>query len=199
MRIATLLLILALLLGGCLGEPPVEERWTNLEFLEVPDFGATSFGVGDSVSVQVRSRVTFRDQFVGFVVGELRVSQTLSADSLFLDHTRDAIVASENVDRLLTQSSPVARGTKGLAGFPQLRRTLDMHFEATVPGFVDGRFDPPGGTPRGLFLVLYMGEGEEVEQEDGSDSLVVRPFLTHEDQILAKAIALPFGDGLPQP
>lgn len=199
MRTTTLLLLLALLLGGCLGEPPVEERWTNLEFLEVADFGVLPFHMGDSVSVHVTSRVTFRDQFVGFMVGELRVSQTLSADSLFLDHTSDAIIASENVDRLLTQSSPVARGTKGLAGFPQLRRTIDMQFEATVPGFVDGRFDPPGGVPRGLFLVLYMGEGEEVEQEDGTDSLVVQPFLTHEDRILAKAIALPFGEETPQP
>ena len=193
-------LVLAGLLGGCLGEPPVEERWTHLEILSmaVPDTAAIAFG--DSLPVQISSRVTFRDLFTGFLVGEIRVSQSLSADSLYFDADEDPVRASEDVHRLLAASAPVARGLKGLAGFPQLIRRVDFEISTRVPAFVDGRFDPPGGPPRGLFLVLYMGDGEEIELEDGRDSVVVTPFVTRDDHILAKAIALPLagtGGGAP--
>lgn len=185
----------AALFGGCLGEPEVEQRWTNLELLRVDTGASGLFAIGDSVRVDLRSRVTFRRHFVGTMVAELRVSQSLSADSLFLDAEGDAIEASEEVQRLLDRSSPVARHVKGMAGFPSLRRTLDLDFEAVVPDFVNGAFDPPGGTPRSLFLVLYMGDGEEIELEDGRDSLVVTPFDTHEDEVLFKALALPLEGG----
>ena len=201
-RSRSLLVLCALVaatFSGCLGEPEVEERWTNLEFLSASTGEALVFDVGDTVNVDFRSRVTFRGHFIGFMVAELRVSRTLTADSLYLDSESDAIAASENVERLLQRSQPVARVVKGMAGFPALRRTLESGFTTQVPGFVSGEFDRPGGVPRSLFLVLYMGDAEEIELEDGRDSLVVTPFSTRGDEVLFKAIALPFTDTEPAP
>ena len=180
---------------GCLGEPEVEERWTNLEFLSTSTQEVESYAPGDTVGAAIRARVTFRGHFIGFMVTELRVSHTLTADSLFLDDERDAIAASENVARLLQRSQPLTRTVRGMAGYPALRRYVETEFETQIPASVNGIFDRPGGVPRGLFLVLYMGDGEEIELEDGSDSLVVTPFDTREDEVLFKAIALPLGDG----
>lgn len=200
--IARLFLLLALAAGGlagCLGEPPIEERWTHLELLsaDLPDSVALS--PGDRVIVRTDGRVTFRQLMTGFMVGEVRVSAQLTADSLALDH-EDAIVVSESVDRLLANSHPVARAVKALAGFPQLRRMIPMEFEVTVPASAGAPFAPGSGPASGLFLVLYMGEGEEIELEDGRDSLVVTPFTTHEDEILATARVLAFdGPVVPAP
>lgn len=193
----SVLLVLCAAAGfaGCLGEPEVEERWTNLEFLEASTGPALSFAPGDSIDATLRARVTFRGHFIGFMVAEWRVSHTLTADSLFLDHELDAIAASENVGRLLQHSQPLTRTVRGLAGYPALRRTMESEITTTVPAMVNGAFDRPGGATRGLFLVLYMGEGEEIELEDGSDSLAVTPFDTREDEVLFKAIALPLDDG----
>lgn len=185
------LLLLAGLVAGCLGEPPVEERWTNLEMLsfDVPD--STSLAPGDQVTVRMESRVTFRQLMTGFLVGEVRVSSTLTADSLVLDD-EDRILVSESVDYLLSNSFPVSREVKGLAGFPQLRRRVPMEFDVRVPSQAGETYEPGGGPASGLFLVLYMGEGDEIELEDGRDSLVVTPFTTHEDEVLATAQILEF-------
>lgn len=187
-------MVVAATLTGCLGEPEVQERWTNLEFLAASTGARESWAVGDTVSADLRSRVTFRGHFIGFLVAEVRVSHTLTPDSLFLDDVLDPVAASVDVGRLLARSQPVARTVKGMAGYPSLRRTLETELVATVPAMVSGTFDRPGGTPRGLFLVLYMGDGEEVRLEGGRDSLVVTPFDTHDDEVLFKAIALPMTD-----
>lgn len=184
---------------GCLGEPEVEERWTNLEFLAASTGTALSFAPGDTIGADIRARVTFRGHFIGFLVAEVRVSHTLTADSLYLDAEGDAIAASEDVGRLLQRSQPLSRTVRGMAGYPALRRTVETQFDTLVPASVNGAFDRPGGQPRGLFLVLYMGDGEEIELEDGRDSLVVTPFDTREDEVLFKAIALPLDDGTAAP
>lgn len=192
--IARITLVLALCVGvfaGCLGEPPIEERWTFLEMMsfDVPDSAALA--PGDRVTVAVDARVTFRQLMTGFLVGEVRVSSSLTPDSLALDD-EDLILVSENVDRLIANSTPVSRDVKGLAGFPQLRRRVPFEFDVTVPANSGPVFTPGAGPVTGLFLVLYMGEGEEIELEDGRDSLVVTPFTTHENEILATAYAIDF-------
>jgi len=179
------------LLAGCLGEPPIEERWTHLEMTSfaVPD--TVALAPGDMVTVEVDARVTFRQLMTGFLVGEVRVSSTLTPDSLALDD-EDLILASESVDYLIRNSVPVSRGVKGLAGFPQLRRRVPFAFDVRVPSDAGPAYQPGGGSATGLFLVLYMGEGEEIELEDGRDSLVVTPFTTREHEILATALAIDF-------
>ena len=39
-------------------------------------------------------------------------------------------------------------------------------------------------TSGGLFLVLYLGSGDEIELENGEDSLVVTPFVSSRREIL---------------
>ncbi len=178
------------LLAGCQGEPPVEERWTHLEMIGVTVPDSAGLQPGDRVTVRLDGRVTFRRLVTGFLVGEVRTAAELSADSLALDD-EDLVLASESVDHLLRRSTPVARAVKALAGFPQLRRTVPMEFTVDVPA-TPGSVD---GTAPSLFLVLYMGDGEEIELADGRDSLVVDPFDTHEDEVLAQGRPLAFAPG----
>lgn len=190
-RIALVAALLTGVLAGCLGEPPIEERWTHLEMQSFAMPDTTALVPGEFVSVTVNARVTFRQLMTGFLVGEVRASSSLTADSLALDD-EDLVLASESVDYLIENSVPVSRDVKGLAGFPQLRRRVSFEFDVRVPGRTGPDYEPGGGTATGLFLVLYMGEGDEIELEDGRDSLVVTPFTTREHEILATAYAIDF-------
>ena len=178
------------LLAGCLGKPPVEERWTHLEMIGVTVPDSAALRPGERVTVRLDGRVTFRRLVTGFLVGEVRTTAELTADSLALDD-EDLVLASESVDHLLRRSTPVARAVKPLAGFPQLRRTVPMEFTVDVPA-TPGSVD---GAAPSFFLVLYMGDGEEIELADGRDSLVVDPFETHEDEVLAQGRPLAFAPG----
>ena len=189
-RLLLLGALLSGLLAGCLGEPPVEERWTHLEMIGVTVPDSTGLQPGDRVNVRLDGRVTFRRLVTGFLVGEVRTAADLSADSLALDD-EDLVLASESVDHLLRRSTPVARAVKALAGFPQLRRTVPMEFTVDVPATSTS----VDGAAPSLFLVLYMGDGEEIELADGRDSLVVEPFDTHEDEVLAQGRPLAFAPG----
>jgi hypothetical protein len=53
---------------------------------------------------------------------------------------------------------------------------VNLSFTAQVP--------PAVLTSGGLFLVLYMGSGDEIELANGEDSLVVTPFVSTDREIL---------------
>jgi hypothetical protein len=177
--------------AGCLDEPPVEDRWNSIELLSSNINDETVIPVGTTTQVAVSARITFREILTGFVVAELRVSQSMEYSDVLLDFDERKIATSLDVDRILQQSVPAGRATQIVTGYPQLMRTLNLEFEATIPAAVDSTYDPPGGDTRSMFLVLYMGSGDEIELEDGSDSLVIDPFHTQEDRILHKGFAVP--------
>lgn len=179
------------ILAGCLGDPPIQERWTHLEMIGVAAPDSADLRSGDTATIRLDGRVTFRRLVTGFLVGEVRVASDLTVDSLALDD-EDLVLASESVDRLLRRSTSVARSVKALAGFPQLRRTVPMEFQVRVPATPAPTEGAPANPAPSVFLVLYMGDGEEVELADGRDSLVVRPFDTHEHEVLAQGRPLVF-------
>jgi hypothetical protein len=53
---------------------------------------------------------------------------------------------------------------------------VNLSFTALVPA--------AALTGGGLFLVLYMGAGDEIELANGEDSLVVTPFVSTDKEIL---------------
>jgi hypothetical protein len=177
--------------AGCLEKPPIEERWSNVRIDSQSVGDTTPLSPGDSTRVRVKTSVRFEDLITGFVVAELRASQSLSYEDIGFDSIEDPIVESELVEQIISQSIPAGRATRATVGFPQLIRRFDFDFDVRIPTIVAGSYDPPGGNTQSLFLVVYLAEGDEVRLATGQDSLVVDPFLTQDMQVLHKGLAIP--------
>jgi hypothetical protein len=94
-----------------------------------------------------------------------------------------------DIDRILTNSVSVGRGTRAITGWTHLIQRIDFNFNAWVPAALDSA-GVPVGAPRGLFLVTYLGSGEEIELPGGGDTLVVTPFPSGQYQILPSGMTL---------
>jgi hypothetical protein len=179
----------ATILGGCLGEPEIEDRWTRIDVV------STSLAPGQAVPsagpfpISVRSKITYRSILTGFAVTDLRASATVSNAALHLhpDAPREAMAAE--IDYLLQNSVSVGRATRAITGWDHLIQEIDFNFSGWVPGTLDSA-GTPIGAPVGLFLVSYLGSGEEVEIGIGMDSLIVTPFPSGPYEILPVGLEL---------
>lgn len=188
------LLAIVLTAAGCLEEPPIEERWSNVRIDGQSLEGAAPLAIGDSTRITVATSVRFEDLVTGFVVAELRASQSLGYEDLAIDTIEDPILESEAVERIIAQSIPVGRATHATVGFPQLIRRFEFQFDVQIPSFVSENYDPPGGSPQSLYLLVYLAEGDEIRLTTGQDSLVVNPFVTQDMRVLHKGIPIPLGN-----
>jgi hypothetical protein len=180
----------ALVAPGCLEEPTLEERWTKLEILGASPTTPDDFATGDSTTVNVRARVTFRKILTGDVVAELRYSDVVDAGDVDLKAEAPELASAQDVDRILQNSVALGTSTVLVTGFDHLIREIDMSFAAVAPPAPIGvPVDSTGAIP-GLFLVLYMGDAEEMENDDGTETLVIDPFLTTEREILSAGMEL---------
>ncbi len=173
----------ALPLVSCLGEPEVDERWTLLEMRAVaPAPGVTVSG--NQISVAVDARVTYRQILTGFMVAEVRYSDVFNPANLALDPTVHDEETAEDIDAILANSVTMGRATKAVTGWDHLMQDMELDFTAQVPQM--NASDPN----QGLFLLVYMGSGEEIQLQDGRDSLVVTPFVSTDKQVLHTGFAL---------
>ena len=166
----------ALVLGSCLGEPEVDERWTLLEMVSVSPEPNQARSASQPLNVSVGGRITYRDIVTGFVVAEVRYSPTLTPYSLPLDKDEHNETCAASIDQILANSVTAGRATRAITGWDHLMQDVNLSFTATVP--------PAVLTGGGLFLVLYLGSGDEIELESGEDSLVVTPFVSNQREIL---------------
>jgi len=175
-------------LPGCvLDEPEIDKRWTVLEFVDVtPQPGQTSPG-GQPLNVSVKGRITYRDILTGFLVAEVRYSDTISPASVPLDPTENTLEAAQAIDYILANSVTAGRATRAVTGFDHLMQDIDLSFTATVPPEMYAGGATAG---RGLYLLLYMGAGDEIELANGADSLVVTPFVSTQYEVLHNGFAL---------
>ncbi len=183
-----LLIVLSGLLAavtGCLDEPEIDERWTLLEFTSVSPRPDQSRPADAPIDVTVSSRITYRQILTGFLVAEVRYSDTVSPAEVALDHDAHTAEVARDVDRILANSVTAGRATKVVTGFDHLMRDVRLSFSAQVPPEL---FDP--GSNGGLYLVMYMGEGDEIQLEDGTDSLVVTPFVSGNREVLHTGFVL---------
>jgi len=187
-------LILAVLLGmpalvGCLGEPEIDERWTLLEMMTSDPVPGENLPVDQPLSVQVSGRITYRAIRTGFLVAEVRYSDSLSPAAVGLDPDDHSLNTAHRVERVLNNSVTAGRATRAVTGFDHLMQDVTLNFEAIVPpNMFTG--DPDSVANRGLFLVLYLGDGEEIELQDGRDSLVVTPMPVDQYEVLYTGFAL---------
>ncbi len=189
-----------LLLAGCLGEPEIDERWTLLEFLSTDPVPGEDLMADQPLSVQVAGQIIYRDIRTGFLVAEVRYSDTLGPAALDLDPDDHSLETAKQVERVLNNSVTAGRATRAVTGFDHLMQRVDLAFDVTVPpGMFTG--DPDSVANRGLYLLLYLGEGDEIELENNQDSLVVTPFPVDQYELLFTGFALdlidPAGGGTP--
>jgi hypothetical protein len=62
---------------------------------------------------------------------------------------------------------------------------FNLAFTAQVPAALTAP-----GAPGGLYLVLYMGSGDEIRLQNGTDSLVVTPFVSTDKEVLHSGYTL---------
>lgn len=182
----------ALLLGGCLGEPGIEERWTRLDLQSSSLAPYQVLPAGSAPAVTVRLAITYRKILTGFAVAELRASSTVPAAGVTLGPDATRLPMAEDMDRILAGSVTMGRATRAITGWDHLIQTMDLTFTGTVPAGVDS-----SGAAPALFLVCYLGEGEEIELANGQDSLVVTPFPNTQYEILPVGLKLAVGGGTP--
>lgn len=175
--------ISATALIGCLDEPGIDETWTKLEFLSVTPGPKQTRSASQPISVSVKGRVTYRSILTGFLVAEVRYSPTIAPKSVALNPDVHSLNEAEDIDRILANSVTAGRATRASTGFDHLMQDVDLTFTAQVPAAA------MTGTG-GLYLLLYMGDGDKVERQDGTDTLVVTPFRSTSREILHTGFAL---------
>ena len=82
-----------------------------------------------------------------------------------------------DIDRILANSVTLGRATRAVTGWDHLQQELDLTFTGATPASGDT-------SAAGLFLLCYMGAGDEVERQDGSDTLIVTPFISGQVHLL---------------
>lgn len=180
---------LALATAGCLGEPKLEDRWTRIDITGANVTNGQNVTAGATMPVQVGADITYRRILTGFAVAELRASTTLAPGTVRMRSDADRLQMATDIDQLLETSVSMGRMTRAVTGWDHLIQHVDFTFAGRVPaGTVT---DSTGTGPlAGLFLVVYMGSGVEIELPDGSDSIAVTPFKSGEYQVLPVGMPL---------
>src|SRR5262245_37839815 len=153
-------------------------------------FPAAPLSPGARCSVEVQTKITYRAIVTGFSVTELRASAMPLAIGLGAPREEMAY----QIDALLAGSVGMGRFVKPVTGWHHLVQPFDVGFTASVPA----AFDSAGGTVY-LYLVSYLGSGEEIELPDGSDSIAVTPFQSTAMQVLPVGMPVPMAGGGPIP
>ena len=175
----------ALPLSGCFDAPKIEDRWTRIDLEganHVPNQFVTP-GVRDSIALT--ATIIYRSILTGYAVAELRASSTIGNGSVVLHPDAKREPMALDIDRILANSVSVGRVVRPVTGWDHLMQTLDLSFAAVPPASVG-----TGGATSGLFLLCYLGSGEEIELSDGSDSVAITPFVSTQYQILPVGMKL---------
>ena len=177
-----LLMFSAVALMSCLDEPDIDETWTKLEFLSVTPGPKQAPSASQPINVSLKGRVTYRSILTGFVVAEVRYSPTIAPASVLLNPDEHTLRDAESIDLILANSVTTGRATRASTGFDHLMQDVNFNFTAQVPAAAAS-----GG---GLYLLLYMGEGEEVERVNDTDTLIVTPFVSTQKEVLHTGFAI---------
>ena len=184
-RIAPLLVALgAVCLGGCLGKPEIEDRWTRIDIAGSSVAPYQSITTGVPMTFAVRAAITYRAIHTGFAVAELRASNVDPA-TVDVEPGANRVRMAGEIDRILANSVSVGRATRAVTGWDHLIQHIDFTFVGTAPAALDST-----GAPPGLFLVCYLGSGVEMERADGTDSLIVTPFPSEAYELLPVGLEL---------
>lgn len=170
----------AVLLGGCLGEPKLEDRWTRIDVVSASVTPFQTVPPGAMQPITMQAAITYRSIITGFAVVDLRASTSVPASSVNVQPTAARLNMAQDIDRILLNSVSVGRATRAITGWDHLIQHIDFTFDGAIPAMIDSAGPGTGG----LFLLCYLGSGDEVERADGSDTLIVTPFNSTQYQLL---------------
>jgi hypothetical protein len=177
----------ALCLPGCLGDPPIEERWTLLEIVDGPS--ATALVPGQPASLSLTARITYREILTGAVIAEVRASSLLAAGDTGFEFSSNPLGKARDVDAVLRNSVSLGFATREVTGFDHLMQDIPLTIDAAGWAAADSL----GGPTSGLFLVVYFGQVDEVEMANGEEVEVVTPFFSDQWDILSSGVELTSG------
>src|SRR5262245_8637578 len=171
----------AVLLAGCFDEPEIEDRWTRVDIDSSSLVPFQTLSAGSRESVTVQARVTFRRIVTGYAVVELRAS-TLPTSAVVIHPDAPRVPMATGIDSVLNNSVSLGRATRAVTGWDHLIQNLSLGFSADVPASANG-----------LFFLCYLADGDEIERGDGTDTLIVTPYMSTPNQILPVGMELAIG------
>lgn len=177
--------LLAVGLVGCFDEPGIEDTWTRVDIDTSNIQQSQVLAGGATVPIFVSTSVTYRAIRTGFAVAELRSSSTVSAASVAVGPNAPRTIMAQDIDRILANSVTCGRATRAVTGWDHLIQKIDFQFDGHVPAASDS-----SATGGGLFLLCYLGSGDKIERQDGTDTLVVTPFNSTQYEILPVGMEL---------
>jgi len=128
---------------GCLGEPEIDERWTLLEITESDPRPGEALSASQTLAMTVSSLITYRDIRTGFLVAEVRYSDSLGPSALNLDMDDHNEEMTGRVEQVLNNSVTAGRGVKAVTGFDHLEQRINFAFDAIIPaGMFTDQPDP---------------------------------------------------------
>jgi hypothetical protein len=184
-----------LALAGCLGEPDISERWTLLEILDASPTQPDGYAPGGATPVTVTARITYREVLTGFLVADLRASDTLTPADVALDADAPLDVARD-VDRVLENSISLGAQAVPITGWDHLIQEVPFSFAGGVPAptVADSSVASAATTPvnaAGVFLLLYFADDvEQVELASGEEIDVIHPTFSTERNVLSAGIEI---------
>ena len=169
----------ALLLGaGCLGTPDVEDGWTRVDLQAYGFTPAQPLVPGSTCTVTASTAITYRRIVTGFAVTELRAS-SVPPTSIVLGPDEERMPMAQAIDLVLPNSVSLGRFVRPITGWDHLIQRIDQTFTAQLPAGVDS-----SGAPINVYLVSYLGSGEEIERPGQSDTIIVTPFVSTQAEVL---------------
>jgi hypothetical protein len=112
----------------------------------------------------------------------VRYSPTITPASVALNPDQHTLRDAESIDRILANSVTAGRATRASTGFDHLMQDIDLNFTAQLPA--------GAATTGGCYLLLYMGDGDEVERVNNTDTLIVTPFVSTQKEVLHTGFAI---------
>lgn len=167
------------LIGGCLGAPELEDRWTRVDLLSSNLAARQTIAPGQVQPVTMSTTITYRSILTGYAVAELRASSATSAASVTLDPDAPREQMALDIDRILATSVSVGRSARPVTGWDHLIERLDFSFNVVGPAQTDS-----SGNAVSLFMICYMGDGVRVERQGMADTIIVTPWVSTAYHIL---------------
>lgn len=169
--LAALLAAGTLTVAGCFDEPKTEEKWTRID-VKGANLSAHPSVPAGSDSFNLQLAITYRRIITGFVVADLRVSPNVTHNDVDLAPDADRVRMANDIDNILQNSVTLGRATRAITGWDHLIQDLTLSFRGAVPD------------TGSVFLVVYLGAGDEVERVNQPDTLIVTPFDSNTYQLL---------------
>jgi hypothetical protein len=176
-----------LAMSGCLGEPEIQDRWTRLDIFDPP---AVLPVAPETSSLELHGQVIYRSVMTGFIVAEVRVSDTVPYGSVDFDPERDRVQLMDDVNLVLSNSSSAGFVSLPFAGWDHLIQDVNLTLDVSLPA-------PPAGG--GVYLLFYLADGEEEELPSGEEILVITPFDFEAREVLPVGVELVPDAGEGQP